>query len=187
MNRIILSVVLLTGASAQAETSSPAPSSGNTERPALVARGQATAGMDDVVSAFGLLSYWYAESGLGVGARYQNTIAPGGVLRLPTVHDDVGLELGVDAIHYSFFGATYNEIAFLVGGVWNFWFADDRLALYPKLDLGYRVGSWSASRLGGYGGLVFQGSVGLAYRVSRVALRAEAGSGSLRLGAGFAF
>lgn len=143
--------------------------------------------MNNQFSAFGLLSYWYAESGLGVGARYQKSLVPAGVLRLPTVHDDIGLEGGVDYAHYSFFGYSYNEVAVVVGAVWNFWLLDDRLALYPKIDMGYRFGSWAGTSLGGYGGIVLQGAAGIAYRLSPVTLRAEAGSGTLRLGAGFVF
>lgn len=199
MKRSILALFLFSSAPALAET----PTSSSTETPvpapapapavdeAPVAAPPGKAGMDDTLSAFGLLSYWYTESGVGVGARYQKTIAREGVLRLPTIHDDIGLEGGVDYVHYSFgagpFNYSYNEIAVLVGAVWNFWFLDDRLALYPKIDLGYRFGSWSGTSIGGYGGLIFQGSAGVAYRLSRLALRAEAGSGSLRLGAGFSF
>ncbi len=189
MKRIILAALLVvTSSPALANTADPPatpPPGALDAEPVAAADG--AAGMDNVFSAFGLLSYWYAESGLGVGARYQKTLVPQGVLRLPTVHDDIGIEGGVDYAHYSFFGYSYNEIAVLVGGVWNFWFLDDRLALYPKIDMGYRFGSWASSSLGGYGGIVLQGSAGVAYRVAPFTLRAEAGSGSLRLGAGFAF
>ena len=187
MQRVILAMFLGTSAPALAESSSPVapPSQAAEEAPAATA--ERGAGLDNAFSAFGLLSYWYADSGVGVGARYQKTVAPEGLLHLPGVRDDVGIEGGADYAHYSFLGFAYNEIAVLVGGVWNFWFLQDRLALYPKIDLGYRFGSWSGTSLGGYGGLVFQGSAGVAYRVSRLTLRAEAGSGSLRLGAGFSF
>jgi hypothetical protein len=126
-----------------------------------------------------------------VGVRYQKTLVKQGLLRTGSVRDDVGLEGGLDYFHYSFnnVGAdySYNEVAVLVGAVWNFWFLDGKLALYPKVDVGYRFGSWSMSSIGGYGGVVVQGSGGVAYRLARLTLRAEAGSGSLRLGAGFAF
>jgi hypothetical protein len=187
MPRTVLALFLGTSAPALAQSSGPVAPPGKAVEGAPVATAEREAGLDNVFSAFGLLSYWYADSGVGVGARYQKTVAPGGLLHLPAVHDDVGIEGGVDYAHYSFIGIAYNEVAVLVGGVWNFWFLQDRLALYPKVDLGYRFGSWSGTSLGGYGGLVFQGSAGVAYRVSRLTLRAEAGSGSLRLGAGFAF
>jgi hypothetical protein len=73
--------------------------------------------------------------------------------------------------------------------VWNFWLSD-QLVLYPKIDLGYRFGTWSTnsgfSSPTGYGGIVLQGAAGIAYKLDRVTLRAEAGSGTLRLGVGFA-
>jgi hypothetical protein len=153
-----------------------------------------TDGLDNTISAFGLFSYWYANTGIGVGARYQKTIVPAGVLHLSNVHDDIGLEGGIDYYHYSFssigYDWSYNEAAILVGAVWNFWFLNDRLALYPKIDVGFRFGSWSTNagveNPGGYGGLVIQGAAGIAYRLNVVTLRAEAGSGSVRLGVGFA-
>jgi hypothetical protein len=149
-------------------------------------------GMDNTISAFGLLSYWYAESGFGLGARYQRTVHKEGVLKLPTVKDDFGIEGGIDFVHYSFgFGPvtwTLNEYAIVVGGVWNFWLSD-QLALYPKVDLGYRIVSWSTntgfSNPTGYGGIILQGAAGVCYKLDRLTLRAEAGSGTLRLGVGF--
>jgi hypothetical protein len=186
---------LVSATPARAETSDPPASppheSDDVDDGEAAAAVGAGAGMDNVFSGFGLLNYWYAQSGLGVGVRYQKTLAAEGVLGLPGVRDDIGVEAGVDYAHYSFdygFGSlSYNEIAVLVGGVWNFWFLQNRLALYPKIDMGYRFGSWSGTSLGGYGGIVLQGSAGIAYRLSRLTLRAEAGSGSLRLGAGLAF
>ncbi|HYU15046.1 MAG TPA: hypothetical protein VEL05_03215 [Candidatus Acidoferrum sp.] len=183
-----MSLLASTPAMAQTSSSSAAALPASAPPATVIAPAPRAGSMDNVISAFGLLSYWYSESGLGVGGRYQKTLVPEGWLHIPTVHDDFGLEGGADFIHYSFFGASYNEVAVVVGGVWNFWFAKDRLALYPKVDMGYRFGSWSAgSTIGGYGGLILQGSAGIAYRVAPVTLRAELGSGSLRLGAGFAF
>lgn len=194
MKRIILAMFLAHGAPALAQTAnSDAPPAKADDAPpakaeqSSVAAAPGVAVMDNVVSAFGLLSYWYSESGVGLGARYQKTIAPDGVIKLPNVHDEFGFEAGVDYSHYEFIGLAYNEIALLAGGVWNFWFLKDKLALYPKLELGYRFGSWSEGSIGGYGGLVFQGSAGVVYRLERLMLRAEAGSGSLRLGAGLSF
>jgi hypothetical protein len=187
MQRLIIAILLAISTKALAQTS---PSSAV---PEVVATSSSPT-MDNVVSAFGIFSYWYAETGLGLGVRYQKTLVPTGVLKLANVHDDIGLEGGLDYYHYGFstlgYNWTYNEFALLVGGVWNFWFLNDKLAIYPKIDLGYRFGSWSTNTgitsPGGFGGLVVQGSAGVVYKISRVTLRAEVGSGSLRLGAGFA-
>ena len=187
MQRAHLAILVVLGSAAPAlgQTSSPGPEASVSTSPAA---------MDNVVSAFGVFSYWHAQTGLGLGARYQKTIVPRGVLKLAHVHDDIGLEGGLDFYHYGFdtlgYSWTYNEFALLVGGVWNFWFLDDRLAVYPKIELGYRFGSWSTNTgidsPGSYGGVAFQGSAGVVYRIGRVTLRAEVGSGSIRLGAGLA-
>lgn len=150
-----------------------------------------------LVSAFLGLGYAYSDSGFGVGARYQKVVAPIGVIKQGPVHDEVALEGGFDYFHYSFgyrLGSfsqswTYNEVAFTFGAAWNFWMLEDKLALYPKLDLSYRIGSVSGDigSMSGYGGLWFQATGGVMYRTGNVTLRAELGSGSLRLGAGLAF
>ncbi len=64
----------------------------------------------------------------------------------------------------------------------------------PKLDLGYWVGSYGGTWVDRYGyvrhdfdGFFIQGAVGAIFKLQSVALRAEAGSGLLRLGVGFAF
>jgi hypothetical protein len=157
--------------------------------------------MDNEVSIFGLMTpyggYAGAGTGVGVGARYQMTLVPEGILHASRVRDDIGLEFGLDWDHYSFNAGvppnnvsfTFNEIAPVLGGVWNFWF-NDRLAIYPKVDLFYRVGWWStniagAQTPGGFGGFDAQFAAGIVYKLDKVALRAEVGSYSLRLGVGF--
>jgi hypothetical protein len=157
--------------------------------------------MDNEVSIFGLVtpygSYALAGTGVGVGARYQMTLVPEGVLHATRVRDDIGLEFGLDWDHYSWNAGvppnnvsfTFNEIAPVLGGVWNFWF-NDRLAIYPKVDLFYRIGWWStnvagAQTPGGFGGFDAQFAAGIVYKLDKVALRAEVGSYSLRLGVGF--
>lgn len=138
--------------------------------------------------------------GLGLGLRYMLPIAPEGVLHHPRVHDEFTLEFGGDFVHYNerigpypyYVDFNWNGFLAVVGGTWNFWFTP-RFAVYPKLDLGYWFGSYSGwdSRYGyvrpDYGGFFVQGAVGVIYRLQSVALRAEAGSGLLRLGVGFAF
>lgn len=123
---------------------------------------------------------------------------------VPTARQLAGRDVLVVALaarthyfHYSFgyrLGSfseswTYNEVAFTFGAAWNFWMLEDKLALYPKLDLSYRIGSVSGDigSMAGYGGMWIQGTGGVMYRTGNVTLRAELGSGSLRLGAGLTF
>jgi hypothetical protein len=152
---------------------------------------------DNLVSAFLALGYAYSGSGFGFGFRYQDVVVPDGIIKNGRIHDELGLEGGIDYYRYNFgYGigpydntVTYNEFAVTFGAAWNFWLLDDRLALYPKLDMSYRIGSFATSTgdMSGYGGLWIQGTAGAVYRLSGVSLRAELGSGSLRLGAGFSF
>ena len=137
--------------------------------------------------------------GAGLGLRLAFPIAPQGILHA-RVRDELVLEVGGDFVHYSDrvgfnpYYVDYSWNGFLaVGGVaWNFWLTP-RFALYPKLDLGWWFGwyrGWD-SRYGygrpGYDGLFLQGAVGLVYRLPRVDLRVELGSGLLRVGVGFPF
>lgn len=184
-NWVCFVTILGVGAAARAE---PAPA-GET-----VVATAAPASLDNAFSAFGILSYWYSESGLGLGLRYQKTLVKNQILKAANVHEEIALEGGLDYFHYGFstlgYDWSYNEFVLLVGGVWNFWILDDRLALYPKIDLGYRFGSWSNSGIaspGGYGGVVFQVSAGAVYKLGKLALRGEVGSGSVRLGAAVTF
>lgn len=135
--------------------------------------------------------------GAGLGFRVMLPLADG-VLHHPRVRDNFSLELGADFLHYSdtvgypgyYYDYSWNGVLGVVGATWNFWFTP-RLALYPKLDLGYMVGwydgwddTWGYHHPS-YGGLFIQGAAGVMYRLNRVALRAELGSGLLRLGVGF--
>lgn len=159
--------------------------------------GAARASADGLVSAFLALGYAYSDSGFGMGMRYQRIVAPVGVIKSDTTHDEIGIEGGLDYYRYNFryaFGPisdsiVYNEVAITVGATWNFWFLKEKLSLYPKIDLSYRVGNFSgeSGAMSGYGGIWIQGAAGVIYRTSGVSLRAELGSGSLHLGAGFSF
>jgi hypothetical protein len=181
----------LVAAPAQAQTKPAAAA------PTAVAVGGPT--MDNTISVFGILGYRYsAGSGFGLGARYQKVVVPQGFLKLTNgIHDELGIEGGVDYVHYAwdFYGLggwSYNEFNIVVGATWNFWL-NDKLALYPKLDLGFGFGSWSApadwtyGNPSGYGGVFFAGSAGIVYKMDKLLLRAEVGSGSLRAGVGFHF
>ncbi len=149
-----------------------------------------------ITSPYG--GYASAGTGVGLGGRYQMTLVPAGVLRNTRVRDDIGLEFGLDWDHYSwsanypYYGNiswTFNEVAPVVGGVWNFWITK-QFAVYPKVDLLYRIGWWSTSvpgaqSPGGFGGFDAQFAAGVVYKLDKVALRAEIGSYSIRLGVGF--
>jgi len=155
--------------------------------------------MGNTVSAFAALGYSYGFStALGVGARYQITLVPKGFLHHlpPQMHDEFALEPGFDYFHASYgFGAgyswDYNEYTPLVGALWNIWI-NDNLAVYPKLDVGFRIASWSESTNGmsvntGHADLFplyFQAAAGIAYRLGIVSLRAEVGWEALRAGVG---
>lgn len=201
-------VITLTSASPSANAGpvAPATASGDEqpEEPSLVPQDEAAAPTplaratgDGLVSAFLGLGYAYSDSGFGFGMRYQKVVVPIGVIKKGPVHDELGLEGGFDYFHYRFgyrFGTisnswTYNEVALTFGASWNFWMLEDKLALYPKIDLSYRIGSVSgdSGSMSGYGGLWIQGTGGVMYRTGNVSLRAELGSGSLRLGAGVSF
>jgi len=137
--------------------------------------------------------------GAGFGLRLTAPIVPQGLLHAK-VKDELVLEFGSDFVHYSDrvgYYPYYEDYSFngilLVGGLaWNFWFTP-QLALYPKLDLGWWLGWYSGwyDRYGyahhSFDGLFVQGAVGLIYKLPKVDLRVELGSGLLRLGVGFPF
>jgi hypothetical protein len=139
-------------------------------------------------------------SGFGFGGRVMLPIEPAGLLQHPRIKDEITLEVGADFIHYDdrawlypgYVDYSWNGFLPVVGATWNFWFTP-QLAVYPKIDLGYWFGwytgpdpypGWGRK---GFGGAFAQGAVGLIYRLERASLRVEAGSGLLRLGAGFPF
>jgi hypothetical protein len=138
--------------------------------------------------------------GIGVGGRFTLPLEPNGVLRHPRVKDEFTLELGADFVHYEdrvgvpgfFVDYSWNGVLLVGGAAWNFWFTP-RFALYPKLDVGYFFGWYGGDDdFGPYGrydfdGIFIQGAAGVIYRFQTMALRAEAGSGLLRVGLSFPF
>jgi hypothetical protein len=142
--------------------------------------------------------------GVGLGMRLTLPLVPEGVLRHPTIKDEFVLELGADFVHYGaqlgfypyYIDYTWNGVLPVVGAAWNVWFTP-RFAIYPKLDLGYWIGWWGGwntyygATYGyirpSYGGFFIQGALGFIYRLDPVALRAELGTGLLRLGVAFQF
>lgn len=151
--------------------------------------------------------FYYAQAGYGLGGSYQIAVVPEGILKHPSIKDSIAVEAGLGFIHYSWGKVGYytgtwpswtykeadlsfNEILFTVGGVWNFWLTP-QLAVYPKLDLGYGFGWWNEDLGGGYmpsaGGFYFSGAAGAMYKLDKLSLRAELGSGMIKLGAAFQF
>lgn len=173
------------GASTNAAPSPPPPDTNN-------------ATMSNNLTLFGSIGYGYGYgTGFGAGIRYQIAFVKR-VLKLPPgKHDEFGLEFGMDyyhvGYHYSFLGNdydwSYNEFTPVIGVTWNFWLTD-RLAVYPKIDFGYRFVSWNSDVLQGYdpglGHFYFQGTGGVVYDVGPVKLRAEIGWVSVRFGVALA-
>ena len=115
--------------------------------------------MHEAVSVFGAVGYSYGfAAAYGAGVRFQWILVPKGFLkRLPKrMHDEFGIEPGIDFFHagYSVSGGgfseswDYNEYTPLVGALWNIWL-NENLAVYPKIDIGYRIASWSETVSGG--------------------------------------
>ena len=155
---------------------------------------------DKTLTLFGAIGYGYGFGpGVGVGARYQWTVAPKGFLRrLPNgMHDEFAIEPGFDYFHAGYsvglpgdrIDVNYNEFTPLVGFVWNFWL-NDKFVVYPKVDIGYRIFSWSESFNGAtvstfqpdYFPVYFQCAAGASYRFGNVSIRAEVGLEALRVG-----
>ncbi len=152
---------------------------------------QSGGSMHNSISLLLNLGYAYsAGTGLGVSGRYQYTIVPEGFLHSSSIHDDFGVEAGVDFFHYSWdilgYSWTYNEFGISASAVWNLWFTKE-FAAYPRLGLGFAFGSWSDNTgfgsPGGYGGLFLVGGAGVLYQLSAVTLRAEVSNNYLGLGA----
>jgi len=143
------------------------------------------------------------HGGFGVGGRYRLSLVPEGLLQGANlqVRDTLELELGGDIVRYAYgyrspptsYDYAWWAIRPRAGVMWNFWLTP-RLALYPKLDLGYEFGwfdGWDSS-VGphpSYAGLFLEPSVGLIYRLrdGATSLRVELGSEGLKLGLGLAF
>lgn len=148
-------------------------------------------GMHNSISLLLNLGYAYsAGTGLGVSGRYQYTIVPEGFLHSSSIHDDFGIEAGVDFFHYSWdilgYSWSYNEFGLSASAVWNLWFTKE-FAAYPRLGLGFAFGSFSDNTglgsPGGYGGLFLVGGAGVLYQLSAITLRAEVSNNYLGLGA----
>jgi hypothetical protein len=173
--------VLLTGAPAFAEDSSSAPLAEKHEGP-----------NSQGITLWGVLGYGDA---FGVGGRYMMPVVPEGFLHNTRFKDQLAVDFGADLLWYSygFLSDSYGYAEVLpVGGVlWTVWF-NDKFAVYPKLDVGFALGTvtgwndaWGPKPT--HGGFFWQTSAGLIYKTSSVALRAEVGNGLFKAGVGFGF
>jgi len=159
--------------------------------------------MNRKLSVFGALGYGFGyATGYGAAARYQFIIVSDGVLKMsPGKHDEIGIEAGFDLLHVGWsqnlgagtdYSWSYNEFTPVAGIAWNIWLSD-KIAVYPKIDLGYHIGSISATNGNqavstsgvAFNALYFHGTGGIIYDLGSVALRVEAGWATLRLGLSF--
>lgn len=182
--------------------------------PARAAPRSTGGGLDGQVTVLGILGYsYYWANAYGVGVRYQKVLAPN-VLKAK-IRDDIALEGGLDLMYstwdfpsYDFGGvwyttsARYIGVSPVVGIVWNFWL-NDKLSLYPKLDLGWEFGSlkyestdplwntyyntyYSYYHSHAYGGAYLDLAGGLAYKTDGgITLRGQVGIHGLYFGVGF--
>jgi hypothetical protein len=197
---VLVAASLVSPSLAYAQTAAPPPAGQPAAAAPAPAPPEAPPGSrtseSNTISGFLGLGYDYGFSiGVGLGARYQIAIVPNGFLHHPTIHDELALEPGIDFFHdgYSFAGGgwDYNEITPLVGCLWNVWL-NEQFAVYPKIDIGYRIGFWSehinGMNVGGGHDYVFpvyiQGAAGVVYRLGPVSLRGEVGWDALRIGIG---
>lgn len=147
------------------------------------------------VTAWGILGFGYgASTGFGIGGRYAYPLTHESVIKNQSFQDRFVLEAGLDLVFasYDFVGVNggVTVIDPVVGLMWDFWL-NDKLALYPKIDLGYRIYSWSGT-LSGFNGLLsnqfeFGASAGVIYKLDSINLRAELGNLGLKAGVMFPF
>ncbi|MGB8931849.1 MAG: hypothetical protein WCC48_11435 [Anaeromyxobacteraceae bacterium] len=163
------------------------------------------------LSVHGIFAYYWGDSGVGIGARYQLPIVPQGILHAQ-VKDDIALDFGADFVHsnfgrfataysydpykggyyFTYDDLTWNAIIPTVGILWDFWLTP-QFALYPKLETGFAIGWWSADFYTGYGysgphanAFFLQAAAGAKVKLNNgLALKAEVGSGMLKLGVAF--
>ena len=149
-------------------------------------------------SVWGILPW----SGIGVGARFMIPLGIKPLIANANVRDSFALEFGADFLHWSYGFAAFNhdyswsEVVPVVGAMWNVWLnsLSPKLAVYPKLDLGYAFGwfsNWDSTYTGPrptYGGFFWDVALGALYKLDNgITLRAEAGYAGLKLGAGWLF
>ena len=149
------------------------------------------------VTGWAILGYGDA---VGAGVSYHTSLVPEGFIRDPGVriHDNLDLEVGADFLNYYGYRVGpydygWNELLLRGGLLWDFWLTP-RLAVYPKLDLGWGFGGYTGNYDPAYGprqtfgGLFVEGAAGVIFKLQpRLALRGEIGSAGLKLGIDFEF
>jgi hypothetical protein len=179
------------------------------------AHAQQTGGARGEFSIHGIFAYYWGDNGVGIGARYQLPIVPEGILHaqvkddiavdfgLDFVHANFGAYPTYGYAYDPFWGTnvytqtgwkdlTWNAFIPTVGILWDFWLTP-QFALYPKLETGVAIGWWSADFNSpfGYAGphasaFFIQGAAGAKIKLkNNLALKAEVGSGMLKLGVAF--
>lgn len=154
---------------------------------------------DKSVAAWAILGW---GSAVGLGGSFQLPLVPQGLIHDPgfRLHDSLDLDLGIDYLSYwnhYYTGSYYYDVSEvnLHGGlIWNFWLSP-RVAVYPKLGLGYGIASYSYGPgfppgygHGNYGGLYPELAAGGQIKLgSSVSLRGELGWAGLKIGLGFSF
>jgi hypothetical protein len=183
-----LALAVALGLAAPAAAQTAAPSSVGT-----TVSGAPTSASGPTV--WGILGGWYG--GFGVGGRYMLPLGVQPVLTQGTVRDSFALEFGADFLTWSYGFGTYgdyrwNAILPVVGAMWNIWL-NEKIAFYPKLDLGYFIGWYSGwndtwGPQPHHGGFYWNIALGGMYRLNNnVALRGELGYAGLKLGAAWLF
>ncbi len=167
--------------------------------PAHAQQRGAAAGDGRSLSVYGIASYFWWNTGVGVGARYQFPLIPQGILHAGQIRDDIAMDAGLDFIHvgwgdvrnynvttdtYYWTNLSYNALIPAVGFLWNFHITPE-LTVYPKLDAGFAFGWWSDDIYGGTphaSSFFIQGVAGATLKLQRLSLRGELGSGMFKLG-----
>jgi hypothetical protein len=146
---------------------------------------------DASATTWGIAGY---HLGRGLGAR-MTLPAADGLLQTSTVSDAFALDIGADYLVFSDDAATPSRPATsgsilrpVAGLLWAFRLGD-RLALYPKLEVGWnvpRIDARDPTLIAHYAGPHIEGIAGLLLSLGRLSLRAESGWGYLKAGVGFA-
>jgi hypothetical protein len=132
--------------------------------------------------------------GLGLGAR-MTLPAADGLLHTSRISDVFAVDVGADYLRFhddatsSALATTTGSILRPVAGLlWAFRFGH-RLALYPKLELGWnvpRIDQRDPDLTAHYAGMHVEGIAGLLLSLGSLSLRAESGWGYLKAGIAFA-